>query len=158
MFQDCIIGYHLVIGQEDAPINGAAPVGNGGAAVEGADGSPSGTIPPAGGAGTKQQQPPNMLIWMLPLAFVFLFMMWQSSSSRKKETRRRAEMLDSLQKHDKVQTIGGVIGSIVEVRDTEIIVKVDESNNIKMHFAKTAIQGVVAETGPLEASTPPGGG
>lgn len=99
--------------------------------------------PPSGSGAAANS--PNMLYLFLPVAFVFIFIMWTSSSSQKKEKRKREEMLAGLGKHDKVQTIGGVIGSVVEVKDTEVVLKVDESNNIKMKFARSAIQNVISE-------------
>ncbi len=137
----------LVIAQDDTP---AGVLSGGGAgdgtgtqqsgdpnAVSGNTGQSSG----GGGGGTSS--------WMLflPLILVMVFIFWSSSSAQKKEKRKRNEMLASIGKHDKVQTIGGVIGSVVEIKDTEVILKVDEANNIKMHFARSAIQQVVSEVG-----------
>jgi preprotein translocase subunit YajC len=51
-------------------------------------------------------------------------------------------MLSSLRKGDKITTIGGVVGTVMEVRDDEITVKVDESGNVRMKFARWAIRGV----------------
>jgi len=48
-------------------------------------------------------------------------------------------MVQSLQKNDKVQTIGGIIGTIVDVKEDEITLKVDESNNTKIKVSPNAI-------------------
>jgi len=48
-------------------------------------------------------------------------------------------MVQSLQKNDKVRTIGGIIGTIVDVRDDEITLKIDESNNTKIKIATSAV-------------------
>jgi len=48
-------------------------------------------------------------------------------------------MVQSLQKNDKVQTIGGIIGTIVDIKDNEITLKVDESNNTKIKILRSAI-------------------
>lgn len=48
-------------------------------------------------------------------------------------------MVQSLQKNDKIRTIGGIIGTVVDVKDDEITLKVDESNNIKIKIASSAI-------------------
>ncbi len=108
---------------------------------------------------TKIEQPDNkeentntgggsfggQLIFMLLGLMVLMFIM--TSFSQKKEKRRRAEMLESLKKNDKVVTIGGVIGTVVEVKATEITLKVDESSNTRMRFSRSSIQGVITDDG-----------
>ena len=54
-------------------------------------------------------------------------------------------MLSSLKKGDKVTSIGGIVGSVIEIREDEITVKIDETNNVRMKFARWAIRGVGAE-------------
>lgn len=48
-------------------------------------------------------------------------------------------MVQSLQKNDKVRTIGGIIGTVVDIKDDEITLKIDESNNTKIKVAASAI-------------------
>jgi len=73
-------------------------------------------------------------------AFV-LMILWSGRSRRKQEARRK-EMLASIKKGDKITTIGGAVGTVIEVRDDEITVKVDETNNVRMRFARWAVRGV----------------
>jgi preprotein translocase subunit YajC len=61
-------------------------------------------------------------------------------------------MLAALKKHDKVQTVGGVIGSIVELKPDYIVLKVDESANTRITFAKSAIQQVIASRGEKQTT------
>ena len=49
------------------------------------------------------------------------------------------QMIQSLKKNDKVRTIGGIIGVIVDVKDDEITLKIDESNNTKIKVIPSAI-------------------
>jgi len=80
------------------------------------------------------------------LLLVFLVLMFgMTAFSQRKEKKKRAKMLESLSKNDRVVTIGGIIGTIVEVKDNEIVVKVDESSNTRMRFSKNAIQSVMGE-------------
>jgi preprotein translocase subunit YajC len=100
------------------------------------------------GAVAPNKTPPTFLEqWGMPLALgagiVLLF--WMSSRSRKKQENQRREMLSSLKKGDKVTSIGGIVGTVLDVRDDEITVKVDEGNNVKMKFARWAIRGVGEE-------------
>lgn len=71
-----------------------------------------------------------------------LLMFLLSSRSRKKQEQKKKEQLASMKKGDRVQTIGGIIGTIIEVKPDEIVVKVDEQNNVRMRFVPAAIAQV----------------
>jgi preprotein translocase subunit YajC len=62
-----------------------------------------------------------------------------------KQQKKLTEMLDNLKKGDRVQTIGGIRGAVVEVREEEVVIKVDESTNAKISFARSAIHRVLDE-------------
>jgi len=47
-------------------------------------------------------------------------------------------MIEALKKGDKVVTIGGICGTIVEAKPTEIVIKVDDNTKIK--FARWAVR------------------
>ena len=53
------------------------------------------------------------------------------------------QLLSSLKKQDRVLTIGGLIGTVVEVRDDEVVLKIDENANTRARFTKNAIQQVL---------------
>lgn len=72
----------------------------------------------------------------------FILMLYMSSRSKRKHEAKRRDMLAGLSKGDKVTSIGGIVGTIVDVREDEVVVKVDENNNIRMRFARWAIRGV----------------
>ncbi len=118
--------------------DGAAPPAPGeGEPIEGAPAGPDG-----GGGGTP---PPSPFVKFLPLILLlvvgmFLFTMLGQRRDRKK----REAMMKAVKKHDRVQTIGGVIGSIVEVKSNTVVLKVDESSNTRITFARSAIQQVLA--------------
>jgi preprotein translocase subunit YajC len=56
-----------------------------------------------------------------------------------KQKQQRKKLVQSLQKNDRVQTIGGVMGTVVDIKDDEITLKVDESNNTKIKVVSSAI-------------------
>ena len=74
----------------------------------------------------------------------FLLYMWMGRGRKKRQQKRR-DMIESLKKGDKITTIGGIVGTVVEVRDDELMVKVDENNNVRMKFARWSIRGVGEE-------------
>ena len=48
-------------------------------------------------------------------------------------------MIQSLDKNDRVRTIGGIIGTVIDVKDDEVVLKVDESNNTKIRVSASSI-------------------
>ena len=83
----------------------------------------------------------GMLPPLMMIIVVFYFMMMKSKRGKEKE---RDNMLSSMKKGDRIRTIGGILGTVVEVRDDEVVVKVDETSNVKMRFVRSAIHAVVS--------------
>lgn len=85
-------------------------------------------------------QDPNTMIMVMIGGIVLLYIFM--GRSKRKQAAKRKEMLGSLAKGNKITTIGGIIGTVVEVRPDEVTIKVDETNNGRMHIARWAIRGV----------------
>jgi preprotein translocase subunit YajC len=102
--------------------------------------------------GQGTQEPP---IWAKPwfpailgiLIFYFILIRPQ-----KNKDKTRNNMLANLKRGDRVQTIGGILGTVVEAREDEVVLKVDETNNTKLKFARSAIHKVVEEEKPAAQS------
>ena len=103
---------------------------------------PTASDPGTGAGGGAAAAPTDSLFPFLMLGFVVILLMLTVPGPRK-EKKRRAEMMAALRKHDRVQTIGGVIGSIIEIKSDEIVLKVDESSNTRITFSKSAVQQVL---------------
>ena len=122
------------------PADTALPPADG-APVTGAEGAPlGGPVAPAAGPAAD----PFGGTFLLLIGGMFLVMIFFSISSGRKEKKRKAELMASLAKGSKVQTIGGILGTVVEVRDDELIVKVDENSNTRLRFAKSAVTTVLS--------------
>lgn len=125
------------------------PVAPGTAAGTQAPGSPGAT----GGPGAPAQ-PVSPLASMMPLLLIgglFIVMIIFSSRAGAKERKRRAEMLSSLSTSDRVQTVGGIIGVVTEIKDDEVTLRVDEASNTRIRFSKGAVSSV------LRKANQPGG-
>ncbi len=75
---------------------------------------------------------PEQLAGFLPLIVilgVFYFFMIRPQQKQRKE---RAEMLDSLNKGDKIVTIGGIYGTLVEVKEDTIKLRVADKVELTM--------------------------
>ena len=106
----------------------------------GADGSNGGTAADPGTIGGKQSLFSSM-IWMIPLFVVMYLLMFRGP---KKKQQQHQKMVQALQKNDKVRTIGGILGTVIDVKDDEIILKIDESNNTKIRITPGAVSKVIA--------------
>ena len=83
---------------------------------------------------------------------VFYFFIMKPQNKKQKEAQ---QMLRELKKFDKVVTIGGIRGVVQSVKDSTIVLKVDD--NTKIEFSKNAIASVVekheSKTEKIDASS-----
>jgi len=73
------------------------------------------------------------------LGLMFVIMYFILFRGPRKKQQEHKKMVQTLSKNDKVRTIGGIIGTVVDVKDDEITLKVDESNNTKIKVLPSAI-------------------
>jgi preprotein translocase subunit YajC len=97
------------------------------------------TQTPIRGIGDFISSPMGLILCLMMVVF------WFMSSSKRNDEKKRKEAMSAMKKGDRVQTIGGILGTIVETRESEIVVKVDETNNTKIKFARSAILKVVGD-------------
>ncbi len=138
--------FSLTLGQTTAPPPTPAPAPAPASGLA-APGQPLTSVPPAGDSAattTKTEQSPFGGIWpmllMLAIFFYIVVLMPQ-----RKEKRKREELMAAMKKGQKAQTIGGVIGTIVDIRDNEIVLRVDDHNNTRIRYIKSAILSVTSE-------------
>ncbi|MEM1444569.1 MAG: preprotein translocase subunit YajC [Planctomycetota bacterium] len=101
---------------------------------------------PGTGAAGSSPPPPSLfgdplLLFML-VGFMVLMIVFSISSGRK-ERKRKEALIASLSKNQKVQLAGGELGTVVEVRDHEVVVKVDENSNTRIRYVKSAVAAVI---------------
>lgn len=113
------------------------PLGAPGAPVTAAPGSPAA---PSGGAAPAGSQ--SMFTMLIPLLLFFVVMIAMTSMSGRKEKKRREQLLSSIKKHDQVQTLGGIIGTVTEINDQEVVLRLEEG---RMRVSRGAIQSVIRE-------------
>jgi preprotein translocase subunit YajC len=97
---------------------------------------------------TTTTAPPSMFLFLGqwgPLILIVIVFYFFIFGSKRKTEKQRQEMLNQLKKGDRIQTIGGILGTVVEARETEVVVKVDESSNTKIRFSRSAVHKVVDE-------------
>jgi preprotein translocase subunit YajC len=109
----------------------AEPVGQGGQAITAVDANASGQPAPA--------RAPSPYYQLIFIGVIFLVMYLILFREPRKKQKQLQQMVKSLKKNDKVRTIGGILGTVVDIKDDEIILKVDESNNTKIRVVASAI-------------------
>lgn len=85
------------------------------------------------------------LMQMLPLVLIMVFMYLLLFRGPRRQQQQQRQMVQTLKKNDRVRTIGGIIGTVVEVKGDEVHLKVDEANNTKIWISTSAINKNLAE-------------
>ena len=73
---------------------------------------------------------------ILLMVVIFYFLLWR-------QQKERANLLGSLKKGQKIVTIGGIYGEIVELDDEKV--KVQVSEKVELTFARSAIANVLSK-------------
>ena len=115
---------------DGAPAETTETTGGGDGKAPDADTQPSGGIHP-------------LLLIGIPFLLLWIFVMGRGGNKAQK--KKQAEMLAGMTKGSKIVTVGGIKGSVVEVRDDEVLVKVDESANTRLRFTRDAIRTVLSD-------------
>ena len=89
---------------------------------------------------------------ILLMVVIFYFLLWRP---QKKQQKERANLLGSLKKGQKIVTIGGIYGEIVELDDEKV--KVQVSEKVELTFARSAIANVLSKkNNEYKGSSAPG--
>ena len=96
-------------------------------------------VPDPNAAATRTRaQKPFFPSWLL-LGLMFVLMYFILFRGPRRKQQQHKQMVQTLQKNDRVRTIGGIIGTVVDIKGDEITLKIDESTNTKVKVASTAI-------------------
>ena len=96
----------------------------------------------AGGMGST-------IVMMVAMLGIFYFMLIRPENKRKKEAE---QMRSSVKKGDKITTIGGIDGTVVDVKENNIVIETS-ADQVRIEFAKWAISSneTAAENAKAEA-------
>jgi len=78
----------------------------------------------------------SQFIFLGLMLVVFYFLLFRGPRKKQQEHK---QMVQTLSKNDKVRTIGGIIGTVVNIKGDEVTLKVDESTNTKITIVASAI-------------------
>lgn len=91
----------------------------------------------------------STVIMLLVMVAVFYFMLIRPENKRKKEAEN---MRSSVKVGDKITTIGGIVGTVVNVKDDKIVIETS-ADQVRIEFAKWALSTneTAAENAKAEA-------
>ena len=87
-------------------------------------------------APAAQPQGGGWQMWIM-LALIFVVMWFFMIRPQRKQQKELQAFRDGLKKGDKVVTIGGIYGTVCEIKDTNVLIEVD--NNVKIRVSKQAL-------------------
>lgn len=87
-------------------------------------------------AAPAAQQGGGWSMWIM-LALIFVVMWVFMIRPQKKQQKELQNFRDGLKKGDKVVTIGGIYGTVCEVKEGTVLMEVD--NNVKIRVSKNAL-------------------
>ena len=84
----------------------------------------------AGGAGMG-----SSVIMLVAMLAIFYFLLIRPENKRKKEAE---QMRNSLKTGDKITTIGGIMGTVVSIKDDKFVIETS-ADQVRIEFAKWAL-------------------
>ena len=127
---------YTTIAQDSAP-SGVLGAPSSGTAQPGSQ--PIGTG--ADGAGNGGAAPSSNLFFIMILMMAGILVL--TAFSGRKERKKHANLLASIGKKDKVRAAGGIIGTIIEIKNDEVLLETDRASNTRIRVARGSISSVI---------------
>lgn len=89
---------------------------------------------------------------MLPIVLIFVIFYFLMLRPQSKERKKREALVKGVKKHDKIVTTAGIHGEVVEVSETTVRVRVDDST--RLTFDRSAIWQVKPKDGEVATAEP----
>jgi len=95
-----------------------------------------------GAAGNARPSGMGSLLPIMLLMMAGILIM--TSLSGRKERKKHAALMSSLGKKDKVRAAGGIIGTIIELKNDEVLLETDKASNTRIRVARSSISTVIS--------------
>lgn len=99
---------------------------------------------------TKSNGPWVTIIFVVIIVAMIGLLIWQTISGKKKQ-KEAQNMLNQLKKGDRVKTIGGVCGFVVEINDAENTFVLETGTDDNKSYVKFD-KGAIYQTAPAQGS------
>ena len=80
---------------------------------------------------------PNAIVSLMPIIFIFAIFYFMLIRPQQKKQKDHERMITELKKNDEVVTNGGIHGTVANVKDGTLTLKIDD--NVKVEINKSAI-------------------
>lgn len=103
--------------------------------------------------GAKNNGDQGMPFWVMIVPAILIFLVFQMmfGGQHRKEQKRKAELVGSLKKNDRVVTIGGITGSVASISEDKQFVTIKVEDNTRIKMLASSIQNVVTDEKSEEA-------
>jgi len=85
------------------------------------------------------------IVNLFPLVLIFVIFYFLLIRPQKKQEKEHQNLLKAIDKNDQVVTSGGIHGTIVNVKDKTVILRIDE--NVKIEIEKNCISSIKKSQG-----------
>ena len=84
-----------------------------------------------------QPQQAPFIVQLIPMVLIFGIFYFLVIRPEKKKQKDHKDMVANLRKNDEIVTSGGMHGVVINIKDTTVVVRLDE--NVRVEFDKEAI-------------------
>jgi preprotein translocase subunit YajC len=88
---------------------------------------------------------PNPIVAFAPFVLMFIVIYFLILRPQQQKQKQHEMMLQGVKKGDRVVTNGGIIGTVIGVKEKELVLKVGD-DGVKLEFVKSAVAYVVPPT------------
>lgn len=80
---------------------------------------------------------PNAIASLMPIIFIFVIFYFLLIRPQQKKQKEHERVVSELKKNDEVVTNGGIHGTVVNVKESTLTLKIDD--NVKIEINKSAV-------------------
>jgi len=84
------------------------------------------------------------LVSFMPIILIMVLFYFLMIYPQNKERKKKEELLNNIQRGDRVLTRGGIYGTVADIKENILIVKVNENNKIEVE--RSYIETVIKNT------------
>ena len=92
-----------------------------------------------------QAQAVNPIVNLFPLVLIFIIFYFLIIRPQKSKEKEHGRLVSNLKKNDEVVTSSGIHGTVVNVKDKTVILRIDE--NVKLEIEKNCVACIKKSTG-----------
>ncbi len=79
----------------------------------------------------------NPIVQLFPLILIFIIFYFLLIRPQKQKEKEHQKMLEGVAKNDEIVTLSGIHGTVVNVKEKTLIVRIDE--NVKIEIEKNSV-------------------